>query len=393
MSSGPLLRGTPSGMEQLIGIELGITVSPPDKDDTVTIAVCASLFGLTGIMLVYAWCNYSYRPIRAKNLVWTTLIYVSTVLWFVGNLATNGHVRNVGAWGNCKLWVIWFRILFCFVFASMTVVRFYALDRVFNQRKPFTTWSGLVAGAIVIVLNVAYCLVNQLISDNLTVKFEPLLQICNVTMAVRISALATQWVLWAGVSLLIFRLRNIQSGFNELFESIGIFVVIVALLIESTVVYVHFKYYVLQKRMRIQKTVMDAAVANLVVWLFVGHAVLMCMFRRHSYEQRWLDRLARDGPASSYVLKQEPGNRESYSKMNDNTFGSTDMINSTLRISGEPRHDSSPWPAPSSGVRYDDSLLPVAMRRQIHIHEPALSSPTTLRAGLAEPVAGGRHVL
>ncbi|KAJ2789046.1 hypothetical protein H4R20_007253, partial [Coemansia guatemalensis] len=150
-------------------------------------------------MLVFAWCNYNYRPIRAKNLVWTTLIYISTLLWFIGNIPSNGHVRLVGAWSNCKLWIIWFRVLFCFVFASMTIVRFYALDRVFNQKKPFTTWSSLVAAGAVVVLNVTYCLVNQLISGSLTIEYIPSLEVCNVTQAFRIAAVTFQWVLWTGV--------------------------------------------------------------------------------------------------------------------------------------------------------------------------------------------------
>ncbi|KAJ2371075.1 hypothetical protein H4S02_009677, partial [Coemansia sp. RSA 2611] len=53
----------------------------------------------------------------------------------------------------------------------MTIVRFYALDRVFNQKKSFTTRSNLIAGVVVIILNVVYCLVNQLISGALTVEF------------------------------------------------------------------------------------------------------------------------------------------------------------------------------------------------------------------------------
>ncbi|KAJ2305404.1 hypothetical protein IWW55_001948, partial [Coemansia sp. RSA 2706] len=100
--------------ENVLSSMFGIKVTNPDKDDIVAISVCAGVFGFTAMMLVYAWCNYSYRPIRAKNLTWTTLIYISTVLWFLGNIPANGHVRLVGAWSNCKLWIIWFRVFFCF---------------------------------------------------------------------------------------------------------------------------------------------------------------------------------------------------------------------------------------------------------------------------------------
>ncbi|KAJ2616847.1 hypothetical protein H4S08_000587 [Coemansia sp. RSA 1365] len=324
--------------DNLLSSLFQINAQSPDNDDTVVIAICAGVFGLTALMLVFAWCNYSYRPIRAKNLLWTTLIYLSTVLWFIGNIPANGHVRLVGAWSNCKLWIIWFRVLFCFVFASMTIVRFYALDRVFNQKKPFTTWSSLIATGAVIVLNVIFCLVNQLISGSLTIEYVPPLEICNVTQAFRIAAIAFQWVLWTGVGVLFFRLRNIQSSFNEFRESMAIFAVIIALLIESTVTNIYYKYYILEKHRRIEKTVMDMVAGNIVVWLFIGYPVFMCIFRRREYEQHWLEKLAKDSSKNSGL---PPKSGTFYAKMKDNgEFGlgnihqdldSSELMGSTLK--------------------------------------------------------------
>ncbi|KAJ2616849.1 hypothetical protein H4S08_000589 [Coemansia sp. RSA 1365] len=287
-------RISPETRENLLSSLFGVNAKNPDRNDTITIAVCGGLYGLTAIMLVFAWCNYNYRPIRAKNLTWTTLIYLSALLWYIGNIACNGHVKLINNWRHCKVWVLWFRVLFTYVFASMNIVRFFALDRVFNQKKPFTARSSIVAFALVVVLNVTYCLVNQLISDSLTVEYVPALEACNITMAFRIAALVFQWILWIGVSVLIFRLRNIQSSFNEFYESIAIFVVIIALLIESTVTNVHYKYYVLEQPRRIEKTIMDAAASNLVVWLIMAYPVAMCLFRHKSYERWWLERLTDD---------------------------------------------------------------------------------------------------
>ncbi|KAJ2795966.1 hypothetical protein H4R20_005698 [Coemansia guatemalensis] len=283
-------------------------------------------------MLAFAWCNYNYRPIRAKNLTWTTLIYLSALLWYIGNIACNGHVWLVGDWSKCKVWVLWFRVLFTFVFASLNIVRFFALDRVFNQKKPFTTRSNIVAFALVVVLNVTYCLVNHLISDSLTVEYVPSLEACNITMAFRIAALVFQWVLWTGVSVLIFRLRNIQSSFNEFYESIAIFAVVIALLIESTVVNIHYQYYVLERSRRIEKTVMDAAASNLIIWLIMAYPVVMCLFRRKSYERQWLERLADDNHNNLFtrVDDQDSGGLNNH-KFNFISTGPSD--NAHLRTS------------------------------------------------------------
>ncbi|KAJ2356332.1 hypothetical protein IWW50_004785 [Coemansia erecta] len=321
-------------------------------------------------MLIYAWLNRRYRPIRAKNLTWTTLIYASTVLWYIGNIACNGHVRLVGGWAHCKLWILWFRILFCFVFASMTIVRFYALDRVFNQKKPFAAKGNITAFVLVVFVNVTYCLVNQLISNSLTTEYIPSLEACNVTQALRIAAVTFQWVLWSSCGVLIYRLRNIQSSFNEFYESLAIFAVIIGLLIESSVTNLYYKYYILEQNRRIQKTVVDAVSSNLVVWLIIAYPVAMCIFRHKKYEQQWLERLADDSSRMIYAKVNEQTNSLLENKLN---LQSTDSGN---RIALEPF---------SLGIS-------TASQNPLNVHHAIISSslfvpddyPTT---------PGGRHVL
>ncbi|KAJ2796021.1 hypothetical protein H4R20_005679 [Coemansia guatemalensis] len=400
-------RISPETRENMLSSLFGIDASNADHDDTVTLIVCACLFGLTAILLVYCWCNYNYRPIRAKNLVWTTLIYLSTVLWFIGDITTNQHVRLVGVWSHCKVWILWFRVLFTYVFASMTIVRFYALDRVFNQKKPFTARSSIISFAAVVVFNVTYCLVNQLISDSLTVGYVPSLEACNITMAFRIAALVVQWILWTGCGVLIFRLRNIQSSFNEFYESIAIFAVIIGLLLETTVTNLHFEYYIFEKKRRIEKTVVDVVAGTLVVWFFIGYPVFMSIFHRKEYEQMWLERLAKDGPSNTYNISSNPNGTTAYAKMND--FGDSGFNNSHMDFdkndmmhSGYPDASHRPFDNPdpldiestlNTQAPYNDNLLPIALRNNMHIHTPVLNTPTMFSSGYMDPAPDGRHVL
>ncbi|KAJ2632009.1 hypothetical protein H4R22_001582 [Coemansia sp. RSA 1290] len=397
-------RMDPGSRESLLSYTFGVTATNPDSADTITIAASGAVYGLTGIMIIYAWCNYNYRPIKAKNLTWVTLIYLSAVLWYIGNIGANGHVWIGGVWKNCKLWVIWFRVLFCYIFATLNIVRFYALDRVFNQKKPFTKVAGLIAGAIVIIFNVVFCLINQLISGKLTVRFVDTFVVCDVTQGFRIAALVTQWILWAGCAVLIFRLRNIQSSFNEFRESVAIFAVIIALLTESTVTYIHFKYYTLEKNRRIQKTLMDTIASNLVVWLIVGYPVLMSIFRRHRYEQSWVERLAKDNNKTAYEFTSNQPNTTSYAKMHDNSDSA--FNNSQLNIGenetvdyqygnmfadpGSLRTDSSTLRANGA---YNDSELPMALRTNLHIRRPVLNNPSMFNSNSPAPLPGTRAVL
>ncbi|KAJ2778996.1 hypothetical protein H4R18_004270 [Coemansia javaensis] len=374
--------------EIILGARLGITVTDPNDKDTTTLIACGALFGVTAVMLVYAWCNHAYRPIKAKNLYWTTLIYLSAVLWFVGNIGTNGHVNIVGAWAHCKLWVVWFRILFCFEFASLMIVRFYALDRVFNQRKPFTTWGSALAFIIATVLNVVFCLGYQLVSGRLTVQYVAPMQVCTSTQAIRISAPATQWVLWAGVGVLIFRLRNIQSSFNEFRESIAIFVVIIALLTESTVTYVHYPYFVLQQGHRIRRTLMDAICSNLIVWLMIGYPVLMSIFRRREYEKQWAGMLTSESKVAYNISTDQKGTSTTRVRdrpTSDSAF-SASQINfasaeapepSTLGTAGYVELGSLHAASTLRGgdAPQDDNGLPIALRSNLQIRRPMLNNP------------------
>ncbi|KAJ1723338.1 hypothetical protein LPJ61_005835, partial [Coemansia biformis] len=313
----------------------------------------------------------------------------------------------VGAWSKCKVWVVWFRIFFCFVFASMTIARLYALDRVFNQKKPFTAWSGLIALAVVVAGSGVVCLVYQLVSDDLTVGYDDFFEFCNTQMGVNISAIVFQWVQWAGCGYLVFRLRNIQSSFNEFRESIAIFAVIIALLTETSVTNLYYKYYIFEQPRRIEKTVMDTLASNLVIWLMIGYPVIMSVFRRHTYEQQWVDRLSKDGPSNSYAFKAKPKRNSSYSKMHDNselayghgdgTFGSSDMIHTTLTggqhtfSTGFPFTMESAFDATGT---YVDNRLHISGRPNIHIHDgPVMASPAALVSGFAEPTPDGRFVL
>ncbi|PIA16431.1 hypothetical protein COEREDRAFT_97582 [Coemansia reversa NRRL 1564] len=397
---------SPALREVVLSAKLGIKVTNPNGNDTATMAACGAIYGVTAIMLVYAWCNYNYRPIKAKNLVWITLIYISGILWFVGDIAANGHVWATGVWSHCKPLIIWLRVMFCFMFASLIIVRFFALDRVFNQRKPFTTWGSLLVGAIVVVVNVIYCLVNQLVSDSLTVEFRADAIACNVTQGFRIAAIVYQWVQWAGCAVLIYRLRNIQSSFNEFRESIAVFLIAIALLIESTVTYIAYEYYALQLGHRIQKTVTDTIAANAIIWLIIGYPVFMSIFRRRQYEKKWIDRLANDSSKTAYEFSSNPNDNTTYAKMNnhdDSVFDASQLnfgANETIRSAGS--GDQAEFIDPGSmrtdstvhgQEMHDDENLPIALRTNLHIRRPMLNNPSLFANGYSSRLQNNRRMI
>ncbi|KAJ2505819.1 hypothetical protein GGI11_006866, partial [Coemansia sp. RSA 2049] len=65
---------------------LNVKVDPVTTADTIVIIIGAAVFGITALMIVFAWINIKYRPIRAKNMTWTTLMHISGILWFLGDI-------------------------------------------------------------------------------------------------------------------------------------------------------------------------------------------------------------------------------------------------------------------------------------------------------------------
>ncbi|KAJ2160652.1 hypothetical protein GGF46_002081 [Coemansia sp. RSA 552] len=384
--------------------QFGIDAKNPDGKDNALIAGCAAVYGITGIMVIYAWCNYNYRPIRVKNLPWVTLIYLSAVLWFVGNCGANGHVWVSGAFVHCKAFVIWLRVLFCYTYAALNFVRFYALDSVFNQKRPFGRRSSIIAGVVAVLFSIVFCLATQLISDNKTVAYVESIATCNVTQEFRIAALVIQWVIWVGCAVLIFRLRNIQSSFNEFYESLAIFALIVGLLIESTVTYLYYKYYTLEQPRRFQKTIMDMLVSNMTIWIILGYPIAASLFWRKAYEQKWIERLANDNNKTAYDFTSNQQGT-TYAKMNENN--DSVFNTSQLNLDGNETFNSefaddraSEFVDPGSlrtdttaNETRDNQDLPIALRTNLHIRRPMLNNPSMFVSSNIGQRSGGRTML
>ncbi|KAJ2486133.1 hypothetical protein IWW37_005714 [Coemansia sp. RSA 2050] len=357
-------------------------------------------------MIIYAWFNRSFRPIRAKKMSLITLLHIAGILWFVGNIPSNGHVKLVGAFAKCKFWIIWVRVLFCFVYAAIIILRFYALDRVFNQNKSFKGWATAIGLVVVIIINVLFCLVGQLLDDDLTIMSMDWLEACDGTLEYRVACIVFQWVLWAGVAVLIYRLRNIQSSFNEFRESLALFVVAIITLTETTVMNIAFKNYPVMMPHRIEKTMVDTLCANVMIWLILGHPIYMCLFHRRKYETQWLEKLTKDGHKNAYeVSSAGQGHTTAYAKMEDESafqntqlnFGTMDVMasafygNQTSYYGGDLIVDD---PTLRSGEMFQNpDTLPIALRNNLHIHRPVLNGPSMYTNGYPELQGEGRRVI
>ncbi|KAJ2556860.1 hypothetical protein EV175_001724 [Coemansia sp. RSA 1933] len=411
----------PATRATFLGTMLNVTVDPVGTPDKIVIIVGGAVYGFTALIIAYAWLNIKYRPIRAKNMTWTTLIHIAGILWFVGDLPTNGLVELKGPWIICKLWIIWFRILFCYIYALMHMVRFFALDRVFNQNKPFRGMTNVYALVVVLVTCVLFAVISQVLPSDMTVTTTKDLELCNVVMHYRIAAVVIQWVMWAGVAVLIFRLRNIQSSFNEFRESVAIFLVAICILTESSVTLLGFEYYPLLRKHRLEKTLMDCLGSNIMVWLIIAQPVYNCIFNRRAFEALWLEKLTRDGRKSAYEVSSGQGGTTAYHKMGERdtsmmqsshiNFGSSEAIHTlSAAVNGHQNYydisalspDGNTLTSPEAAAfatnnnnhnHSNNDGIPLALRNNLQIRRPVLNTPTMFNVGFADTHPEERRIL
>ncbi|KAJ2877513.1 hypothetical protein FB639_003725, partial [Coemansia asiatica] len=160
-----------------------------------------------------------------------------------------------------------------------------------------------------------------LVSAEKTVSQSTNFAVCDVSMRLRIAAIVYQWMVWLGAVILTFRLRNIQSSFNEFYESLAIFIIATLMVIETSITNFVFKYYPLMKKPRMEKTLVDIFATNIIIWLIMAQPVYNCLFNRRKYENEWLEKLTKDGHKKEYnVSSGQTGPSTAYTKMNNSHF-------------------------------------------------------------------------
>ncbi|KAJ2010765.1 hypothetical protein IWW57_006832, partial [Coemansia sp. S610] len=277
-----------------------MSIDPIGRMDTLVIALGCAIFAITGAFIVAAWIKHTYRPIRAKNLPLTTVLYISGILWFVGDLPMNGHVLLKGAFSQCKFWNIWVRVLFCFIYTSVLSIRCYALDRVFNQNKPTKGLAYYLPSILFVGGYIAYSIVTTAIPGNLTIGYAEAVELCSTTEGYVIVTLCLLWLNWAIIITMMIRLRNIQSTFNEFYEFLFICFFGIAAMVKTTTVHFTHPKYPLVLGYRIAETLGDVLIINGIILLIMAYPVVMSLVRNKEYEREWLLRLRTDGLQDMY---------------------------------------------------------------------------------------------
>ncbi|KAJ1799001.1 hypothetical protein LPJ59_002129 [Coemansia sp. RSA 2399] len=280
---------------------LNMHVDPVGSADTAVIAVGSALFGITFLFIATAWLRREFRPIRAKNLPMVTTLFITGLLWFVGDIPTNGHVLLNGVFSNCKEWNAWVHVLFSFWYTTVLVIRCFALDRVFNQNKPTRGIAYYAPSAILILFYLGYSIATQVMPDKLTVGYNSDLGICVMTNGYQYVTVGVMWVNWLVFIIMMVRLRNIPQSFNEIYESLLICALGVAGMVKTSVIHFTQPAYPLILGYRVAETIGDVIICNGVILVIIGYPVIRSLVRSEEYESKWIMRLRTDGLEDAYA--------------------------------------------------------------------------------------------
>ncbi|KAJ2777514.1 hypothetical protein H4R18_005118 [Coemansia javaensis] len=285
-------------------------LDPRGPADAILIIVLAAVYSVTSAAVVYMLFHRNYPPIRCKSPLLLAAIAVSSMIWFVGDLQSNGHLQLQGTvFTNCKAFGVWMRnVLGVFLVSGLWAVRAYGVLRVFRSSKPFHGRGMYIPLGIFLVYLVVYGIVTQLLSAARTMYYVRPLDICGLTTKILAVSMVTIWVIWSCVVVLSWMTRNIKTSFNETRETIFGCIVVFAVLIWANVTMYAAPYYPFSVRLRVMSTAVDHVATNSYLWLAMAKPVFNCMFRREQYLDRWVATLVEDGLELQYDVGYDEQN-------------------------------------------------------------------------------------
>ncbi|KAJ1963298.1 hypothetical protein GGI12_002132 [Dipsacomyces acuminosporus] len=284
--------------------ELGFDIDPVGTGDRIMVAVGFSVLGLTAILVILAWIHRHYRPIQTKGLKAITLMLMCGVLWIIGSFVVNGVVDVVGVWSHCRVWILWCRLVFTYLYFFLLIFRAYELHRIFVLKKPCHGWSWYLPIISMAVFTLSFGIASQLVSAERTIKYLPDLHMCTFGRAYHYVCFAIGLVFWAIYTVYIVLIRNIRSSFNEFRENLVIYIAWTVMQLELMVFRFLKTKFPLRVRARIPSAALDVFFVVLPVWILLGYPTFMCLFRREEYLARWFQRVSDDNLAEFYKRQE-----------------------------------------------------------------------------------------
>ncbi|KAJ2032858.1 hypothetical protein GGI03_001450 [Coemansia sp. RSA 2337] len=281
---------------------MGIDLDRRSTADLAIVTTISVVYFIDFLAVIFMLWNRRYPPIKAKSPILMACLFLSSALWFVGDVQMNGHVTLANTvLTNCRGLGFWVRILLgicgvCAVFA----LRSFALYHVFCLNLPYRGMRVYLPIIVYSVCIIIYGIVALVLKSTATLYYIDALDLCSSAVPFKASVFAFVWITLAFVAFNYWRIRHIKSSFNESREMAGACLLIFATMLFMTLVQFLHPRFPLSLAYRITSTVLSHLCTNTIWWGTMAVPLWNCMFHRKAYLDKWVDKLRKDGLHREY---------------------------------------------------------------------------------------------
>ncbi|KAJ2712940.1 hypothetical protein H4R19_002495 [Coemansia spiralis] len=279
--------------------------------DISTLVTGAVLTLLNTILFAYAAVHHQYPPLRAKNMRLISLLWLCTVIWYIGIIGTNFNLSHLfgSKTSYCTVFGLWFRILFgVFAFIFIHIMRLYVYIRIFLKARRVTYRVYVTATVFYALIILIYGVPMSILSRTLTVKFVQPLQTCIYGRLFIELSFSVVWAGWAGIVTMAYKARKINTSFREYHEMLLIVILCtIAVLYETISQHIYLKY-TLHQWSRVVSTVAEYLACQSSLVILLGVPVYNCIFHREEYKRKFFRKMREDGMSSRYGLTLQLSN-------------------------------------------------------------------------------------
>ncbi|KAJ2730639.1 hypothetical protein IW152_005103 [Coemansia sp. BCRC 34962] len=280
-------------------------LDPRQAADLIMVIIISLLYTFQFVGVIYMLWNRDYPPIKAKNPVLMTCVFVSSLMWFVGDIQANGHAPLKGTpLQNCKAFGVWIRVLLgvCGM-SALLGLRSYGLYRVFCRKMAYRGLAFYIPFIITSTCMIAYGITLQVLPGEITIEYKEVVDLCYYNSKYKASLYALLWVTWVIIAGLNWCIRGIKSSFNETREILITCVIVFGVLGFMTGLSYTNARYPLNLRLRILATSLDQFAASAVWWLMMAVPLFKCLTNRQRYLKEWIYTLREDGLQQAYHVE------------------------------------------------------------------------------------------
>ncbi|KAJ2821963.1 hypothetical protein IWW50_004422, partial [Coemansia erecta] len=171
--------------------------------DMAVIIVWAVVFGVQLLAVLFTLKNHRYRPIHNQQPLLMALVYFTSVIWFVGDIATNNVIHlPTHLLQNCIFIVIWLRSSLGQTMAlTLLLYRCIRLYFKYRLRRHFTPLVSAVFGSLLLATNIVPPIIMTILPTDQTVNYVPGLEICNFNPRFKDVVTVLTWLVFASLAL------------------------------------------------------------------------------------------------------------------------------------------------------------------------------------------------